>query len=352
MIRSLSFLLIIFFGLVSFINYGVKKPRKVKFKYPKHWPKPLYNFAQNPLTEEGIALGKALFYDTRLSVDNSISCNSCHQQFAAFSSYDHALSHGVGDSLTKRNAPALQNLAWKPLFNADGGIHHLDLQSLAPITSSNEMGETIKNVLEKLNADKEFTSMHMAAFGTPKFSTVTLNKAISQFVLQLISSNSKYDVVLQKKATYILPEQLGHDIFMKKCVQCHVPPFFTDFSFRNIGLPLDKYLNDEGRMRITTSNEDSLKFMVPSLRNVMVTAPYTHDGRFYGVQTMMDHYRKKVQATLQTDSLVRNFIPLSNFEVGQLTAFLYTLTDTSFLKNKAYAPKDYPIIPDFIHLHQ
>lgn len=321
------------------------------FIYPKNWPKPLYNFKGNPLTYEGFELGKTLFYDTRLSKDSTISCNSCHQQFAAFSTYDHPLSHGIGDSLSKRNAPALQNLAWKPLFNADGGIHHLDVQPLAPITAPNEMGETIENVLKKLNRDKKMQQMHFAAFGSKNFTTATLNKALSQFVVQLISSNSKYDLVQQGKANYILPEQLGHDIFMKKCVQCHVPPFFTDFSFRNIGLPKDKFLNDDGRMSITTFSEDSLKFMVPSLRNVMVTAPYTHDGRFFGVQTMMEHYRKQVKATKQTDSLLRNFIPLSNFEIGQLTGFLYTLTDTSFLKNKNFAPKDYPIIPNFIHLH-
>jgi cytochrome c peroxidase len=351
MIKWLSCIFIVFFGLVSFVGHLPKKPTPMPFVYPKNWPKPLYNFKENPLTYEGFELGKTLFYDTRLSKDSSISCNSCHQQFAAFSTYDHPLSHGIGDSLSKRNAPALQNLAWKPLFNADGGIHHLEVQPLAPITAPNEMGETIENVLKKLNRDKKMQQMHFAAFGSKNFTTATLNKALSQFVVQLITSNSKYDLVQQGKANYILPEQLGHDIFMKKCVQCHVPPFFTDFSFRNVGLPKDKFLNDDGRMGITTFSDDSLKFMVPSLRNVMVTAPYTHDGRFFGVQAMMEHYRKQVKATRQTDSLVRNFIPLSNFEIGQLTGFLYTLTDTSFLKNKNFAPKDYPIIPNFIHLH-
>lgn len=351
MIKWLSFLLVVFFGLMGFVVHPPKKPTPLPFLYPKHWPKPLYNFKENPLTVEGFELGKTLFYDVRLSKDSTISCNSCHQQFAAFSTYDHPLSHGIGDSLTHRNAPALQNLAWKPSFNADGGIHHLDVQPLAPITAENEMGETIANVLNKLNADKKLQQQHFAAFGTKTFTTATLNKALSQFVIQLISSNSKYDLVQQGKAAYILPEQLGHDIFMKKCVQCHTPPFFTDFSFRNIGLPKDKFLNDDGRMKITTLTEDSLKFMVPSLRNVMVTAPYTHDGRFFGVQSMMEHYRKQIKATSQTDSLVKNFIPLSNFEIGQLTGFLYTLTDTSFLKNKNFAPKDYPIIPNFIHLH-
>lgn len=352
--RLYKWLLVLILGVVSgvsFIKPKSVKPSPYPFNYPKSWPKPIYNFKENPLTQEGVFLGRELFYDAALSVDSTISCVSCHQQFAAFSTYDHNVSHGVNNGFTLRNAPALQNLAWKPHFMADGGIRHLDLQPIAPLTDKNEMGESLDNVIIKLNKSKKYPPLFKAAFGTTKITTENLNKAISQFVLTLISSNSKYDKVMLGKAQFILPEQLGYEIFNKKCVTCHPPPFFTTNQFVNIGLPLINGNTDLGRMRITQNPTDSLKFVIPSLRNVAVTAPYAHDGRFYGLISHFEHYRKDMQPIPQTDSLLKNKLYLSNFEIGQLTAFLYTLTDTSFLVNKSFAPKDYPIVPSFIHLH-
>lgn len=336
---------------VSFLKPKPFKPTPYKLDYPKHWPKPIYNFKENALTEEGVFLGRELFYDAALSVDTTVSCASCHQQFAAFSTYDHNLSHGVNNGLTMRNAPALQNLAWKPHFMADGGIRHLDLQPIAPLTDKNEMGETLENLINKLNKSKKYPALFKAAFGTTKVTTENLNKALSQFLLTLISSNSKYDKVMQGKAQFILPEQLGYDIFNKKCITCHPPPFFTTNQFLNIGLPLVNGNTDLGRMRITQNPSDSISFVIPSLRNVGVTAPYAHDGRFYGLISHFEHYRRDIKVIPQTDSLLKNKLYLSNFEIGQLTAFLYTLTDTSFLINPKHAPKDYPIVPNFIHLH-
>ena len=122
----------------------------LQFIVPKGWPQPVYDFKNNPLTTEGFALGRKLFYDGRLSRDGNFPCASCHQQFAAFSTYDHNLSHGFNNSFTSRNAPGLFNLAWQKEFMWDGGINHLDLQPLAPITDTNEMAETIENVVNKL----------------------------------------------------------------------------------------------------------------------------------------------------------------------------------------------------------
>ena len=133
-----------------------QKPHPINFTIPKGWPKSAYDFKSNPLTEEGFALGKKLFYDVRLSKDNSISCGTCHQQFAAFTTFDHPLSHGINNQQTSRNAPALQNLAWQTNFMADGGITHLDLQPLAPITAENEMAETLENVIAKIKSDKAY----------------------------------------------------------------------------------------------------------------------------------------------------------------------------------------------------
>ena len=316
----------------------IKPTTPIKFSIPNGWPRPLYDFSKNPLTEEGVQLGRKLFYDGNLSKDGNISCGSCHQQFGAFNTYDHSLSHGFNNSLTFRNAPGLFNLAWQKEFMWDGGINHLDLQPLAPITAENEMAETIQSVIDKIKASKEYRKLFHAAFGDDEITSQRMGKAFSQFLLTMVSSNSKYDKVMQGEATFILPEQLGYDMFKKKCISCHSEPMFTDYSYRNTGLPIDPILKDMGRMKITNLSADSLKFKVPSLRNVAVTFPYSHDGRFFSLLSVFEHYRKNRVVSPTTDSLLKIRMPLSNFEIGQLTAFLLTLTDSSFLKDPRFAP--------------
>jgi cytochrome c peroxidase len=330
---------------------GNKPPIPLSFVVPRNWPKPKYDLTKNPLTREGFLLGRKLFYDQRLSVDSTISCGSCHQQFAAFSTYEHNLSHGVNSSLTTRNAPALQNLAWQNDFMWDGGVAHLDLQPLMPLTAPNEMGETLAGVIRKLQQDAAYTKMFRAAFGSPLINTQRITKALSQYMLMLVSSNSKYDQVMRGEATFLLPEQLGYDIFKQKCSSCHKEPLFTDLSYRNTGLPVDNTLNDFGRMAITDNANDSLKFKVPSLRNVMVTFPYGHDGRFFSLLNVFDHYRRDMVVSSTTDPLLQHKLPLTNYEIGQLTAFLQTLTDTSFLKNSLLAPEGTVQLPPSMHLH-
>jgi cytochrome c peroxidase len=169
--------------------------------------------------------------------------------------------------------------------------------------------------------------------------------------LILVSSNSKYDQVLRGEATFLLPEQLGYDIFKQKCSSCHKEPFFTDLSYRNTGLPIDNTLNDYGRMANTGNPADSLKFKVPSLRNVMVTFPYGHDGRFFSLLNVFEHYRRDLAVSTTTDPLLQHKMPLTNYEIGQLTAFLQTLTDSSFLKNSMLAPEGNLQLPPTMHLH-
>lgn len=315
----------------------VKAVTPVSFTQPAGWPNAVYNFADNPLTEQGIALGKKLFYDGRLSKDGQFPCASCHQQDAAFGTFAHDLSHGFNNSHTLRNAPPLQNLAWYSEFHHDGGITHLDLQPLAPITNPVEMAETIDNVLNKLRADAVYRSMFAAAFGSEEINTKRMTQALSQFMLTMVSADSKYDKVMRGEATFNLPESLGYDIFKQKCASCHKEPLFTDLSYRNTGIPMDAVLQDKGRMRITQNPADSLKFRVPSLRNIMVSSYYGHDGRFFDVYQVLEHYNSGVINSPSTDPLVKNKIPLSNFEKGQLVAFLSALTDSAFLKNKKLA---------------
>lgn len=335
---------------VGFISVKKHKPTPLKFVVPKGWPKPLYNFKKNPLTVEGFELGKKLFYDERLSKDSTISCASCHQQFSAFANYDHNFSHGYNNSFTTRNSPALQNLAWQKEFMWDGGVNHLDVQPISPITAENEMAETLENVMIKLKRDSAYRRMFKAAFGDEGINTQRMGKALSQFMLMLVSSNSKYDKVKRGEDSFNLPEKLGYEIFQQKCISCHKEPFFTDQSYRNIGMPLDATLNDIGRMRITGQVSDSLKFKVPSLRNVNLTFPYGHDGRFFALSNVFDHYRKNMKPIANTDTLLKNKMLLSNFQIGQLTAFLFTLTDSSFLTNPMFAAPAYTT-PIILHQH-
>jgi cytochrome c peroxidase len=341
---------VFFLAGIAWIDIG-NKPTPLKFAVPVGWPQPRYNFKANPLTRQGFELGRKLFYDEKLSKDSTVSCASCHQQFGGFATYDHNLSHGINNTLTTRNAPALQNLAWQKEFMWDGGITHLDLQPLAPLTATNEMGETLENVIRKLNRDTAYKRMFTAAFGPAVINTQSMTKALSQFMVMLVSSNSKYDKVMRGEAEFILPEKLGYEIFQQKCVSCHATPLFTDLSYRNTGMRFDSTLRDIGRMTITRDAEDSMKFKVPSLRNVARTFPYGHDGRFFSLQNVYEHYRNKMVVSKTTDSLLQHKLPISNYESGQLTAFLRTLTDTSFLTNPAFAPPGVNITPGFMHYH-
>lgn len=317
----------------------IRQPTPLQFKIPKGWPKPPVNiYTSNPLTEEGFQLGKKLFYDGRLSKDGNFPCASCHFQFAAFSTFEHDLSHGINDQLTKRNAPALFNLAWMKEMHWDGAINHIEVQPLAPMLAVDEMGENLDSVLLKLKKDTAYTRMFKAAFGSSNITSQRMLKAIAQFTGSILSYNSKYDKVKNGKATFTISEQVGYQIFKAKCNTCHKEPLFTDNSFRNNGLRVNATLNDWGRMTVTGNAKDSLKFKVPSLRNLTLTLPYMHDGRFNTLTQVIDHYRNKLDTSQSTlDKTLRNRIPISDQEKVDLLNFLYTLTDKEMAGNPRYS---------------
>ena len=310
---------------------------KQESNYPKYFPKPVYQFEQNQSYDLKIELGRTLFYDPILSLDNTISCASCHNPYNAFAHVDHNLSHGINDKIGKRNAPVLFNLAWHKSFMWDGAINHLDVQALAPISHPDEMGETMTNVLLKLNRNQIYKQLFYQAYGDSLINTERTLKSISQFLLSLISSNSKYDSMLLGKIQFSLQEQNGYRLFKQHCNACHKEPLFSDFSFKNIGLSLDTGLNDFGRYNISLLPNDSFKFKVPTLRNVEFSYPYMHDGRFKTLAQVMNHYNsidlnnKKISTELQ-----RNLNLTSNEKVD-IIAFLRTLTDKKFLFNPQHA---------------
>ncbi|HRN91449.1 MAG TPA: cytochrome c peroxidase [Ferruginibacter sp.] len=331
---------ILYLGAICMVilsGAGLIKPTPRPLPVPEGWPAPNKNmFSKNPLTEEGFQLGRKLFHDGNLSKDGYVSCASCHQQFAGFSTFDHDVSHGVNNTFTTRNAPTLANMAWHSAFHWDGGVNHIEVQAVSPITAHNEMGETLENVIAKLKADETYPPLFKAAFGNETINSQRLLKALAQYTGSLVSANSKYDKVKRGEAVFSNIEQKGYEIFKAHCATCHREPLFTDLSYRNNGLPLNRF-NDVGRMAITGKKEDSLKFKVPTLRNIQVSYPYMHDGSIFSIPQVIDHYTGGIQKDQSTlDPALKKDIAISQRQKYELMYFLFTLTDSTFLKNPAY----------------
>jgi cytochrome c peroxidase len=307
------------------------------FVSPTHFSKPAYNFSNNEITKAKFELGRKLFYDPLLSANNTISCGSCHIQTSAFTHHGHIISHGIYDRMGTRNSPPIMNLAWNTSFMWDGGIVDLDLQPIAPINNHVEMDDSMPNVLNKLRNSSTYPTLFKNAFGNSGITGANFLKALSQFMLMCVSSNSKYDSVQQNLASFTTEENAGYQTFKQKCSSCHKEPLFTDYSFRNNGLQ-PSAINDLGRYPVTNNESDKYKFKVPSLRNLSYTAPYMHDGRLLTLDAVFDHYTTNVQATQNLDPILQQGsilgIPLTAQEKSDIKAFLKTLDDKSFLLDK------------------
>jgi cytochrome c peroxidase len=323
-------------------NYvEISDNQKLDFPQPDFFPQPQYNLEENPPTEKGFELGKKLFYDGRLSSTGVISCGFCHIQEFSFTHHTHEVSHGVNGALGTRNAQPLINLAYFNEFSWDGAAPHLDSFSIIPITTDVEMNETVSNVLEKLRADEDYLTLFASAFDDGEVSTQNLFRALSQFMVMMVSADTKYDKVLQGNAVFSEEELAGKALFDAKCSSCHKGILLTDQSYRNNGLPVDPIYNDVGRKRVTGLETDKYKFKVPSLRNIAVSLPYMHDGRFKTLKEVLDFYDSGVEATANLDPSLeeegRLGIPLTETEKQDLIAFLKTLTDDNFLLDQRFS---------------
>ena len=309
----------------------------VELRLPAGFPAPYYTTATNPITLDGFRLGRKLFYDLILSRDSTISCASCHQQFAGFSHLDHDRSHGIDGLFGIRNAPSLANLIWKDELMWDGGVNNIEVQPIAAITNPVEMDDNLANILGKLNRHPEYPALFKRAFGTDSITSQRMLKAMAQFMSLLNSSNAKYDRVKAGTESFSQLEQDGYALFQAKCASCHAEPLFTDNSYRNNGLTPSPVFNDSGRAHITGMPADRYKFKVPSLRNVEVSRPYMHDGRFLVLDQVLNHYNSGIQASATLDPLLTGGIPLTADEKTALIAFLKTLTDQSYLQDRRFA---------------
>jgi cytochrome c peroxidase len=318
-------------------------PVFLDLEIPTNFPEPTYDIENNRPTQAGFELGKKLFYDGKLSSTGVISCGFCHIQEFAFTHHTHIVSHGVNGALGNRNAPPLQNMIFLQSFNWDGSVSHLDMQPVVPITAEVEMNESISNVLQKLQNDPVYVEDFNKAFDNGEIDTENMFKAISQFVMMMVSADTKYDKVMRDEgSTFTQQESQGKAIFEEKCASCHSGTLFTDHSYRNNGLPVDPQYNDLGRKKVTGEQTDKYKFRVPSLRNIAVTFPYMHDGRFQNLRDVLDFYDNAVQNTENLDpQLVKSDgsfgIPLTEAEKNQLIAFLNTLTDDNFLLDERFS---------------
>jgi cytochrome c peroxidase len=315
--------------------------KDVEFKIPKGFPKPVYDFKNNKPTPEGFVLGRRLFYDPILSKDSSTSCASCHQRIAAFGHMDHPLSHGIGGLIGKRNVPAIQNVVWGESFMWDGGVNNIEVQPLSPITNPIEMNEKIDEVLKRLKHSPYYRDAFQKAFGDSIISSERMLKAITQFIGLMVSSNSRYDQFMRHEDTLTQFEFNGLMVFREKCAKCHREPLFTDESYKSSGLKPDTSLRDLGRAIITGRPNDQYTFKVPSLRNIVRSYPYMHDGRFRTLEQVLDHYSNGDFYMVNISPELLETRNLSALETKEIIAFLKTLTDDQYLYDRRFADPTY-----------
>jgi len=330
----------IFFGLLILLVFSCKKDEVVEitkfdFEAPSYFPASNYSFANNEVRRARFELGRELFYSKDLSSDNTISCASCHAQVHGFSDHNVALSTGVSGQLGTRNSPPIFNMAWQPHFMWDGGVNHLEIFSLAPITNPVEMNLPMNVLIDKLNASENWKQKFKTAYNVNEVNDQVLFKALAQFMALIISDNAKYDAVRRGESQFTTTEAQGFALFQQNCASCHTEPLFTDYSFRNNGI--DSQFADEGRERITLDANDLGKFKVPTLRNIALTYPYMHDGRFFSLEQVLDHYSSGIQNSNTLDPSLVGGINLTSNEKQSIIAFLKTLTDYKMINNPLFS---------------
>jgi len=303
----------------------------------------------NPLTVQGVELGRRLFHEARLSRNDAQSCASCHDRAKAFTD---GLSHSLGTSgqLGRRNAMPLVNLAWAKDFFWDGRAKSLREQVLLPIQDAHEMNETLDRALAKLKSDSDYPAQFKAAFGSDGVTTERMALALEQFLITLVSQESKFDRAARKLARLTPQEQRGLELFVTEhdparglrgadCFHCHGGNLFSNHQFMNNGLA-DRP-GDLGRMEVTKLETDRAKFKVPTLRNVAMTAPYMHDGRFATLEEVVEHYNGKLHRTRNLDPNLAKHpesgLGLSSDDKTALVAFLKALTDEPFVSSESSA---------------
>ncbi len=328
---------------VAQTNGGALPPGTHRFalQVPAGFPPPALP-ADNPLTVEGVSLGQRLFNEVRLSGNNTQSCASCHRSSFAFSDAGSAQSTGIDGLKGTRNAPSLFNLVYQRSYFWDGRAPSLRVQALAPIQNPVEMHETLGVAVGKLSADPTYLSQFSKAFGSAGITPQRIGLALEQFMLTVFSGDSKFDRAQRGQGLLTAQEQRGFNVFKTPfnpslrqfggdCARCHGGPLFSDFQFKNNGL--DSRPSDVGRMVVTGLTADKAKFKTPSLRNLPVSGPYMHDGRFQSLEEVVNHYSQGIQPSATLDPGLgreNGGVHLSPQDQAALVAFLKALADPRF----------------------
>ena len=324
-------------------------PTSFELDIPEHFPEMVIP-GNNPLTMEGIELGRHLFFDPILSSDNSLSCSSCHLPEGSFTD-NLAFSPGVTGTLGRRSSMSLLNVGFNNngLF-WDGSVATLEEQALLPVEDPIELHSSWTEVVGRLRKHNDYPIMFRKAFGvtdTAEIDRILTVQAIAQFERTLISSgNSKYDRVIAGLDVFTDEELLGHNIFFDiepdvsrhaECGHCHNAPLFTTNEFFNNGIDNvdDQPPSDLGRAELTGNMNDIGKFRVTSLRNIFKSAPYMHDGRFETLDQVIDHYDQMINFTRNVDPNLR-VLNLSDQDRDALIAFIRTLEDEDFINNPRF----------------
>lgn len=307
----------------------------------------------NPTTEEGVALGRMLFYETALSANNKISCATCHEQRRAFTD-GKDFSAGADGVLQTRNTMSLANLLWVRHFFWDGRAGSLEEQAVTPLTSAHEMGQSLAASVEKLRAKKIYAIRFNAAFGSDSITPACILKALAQFERTLVSASSRYDRYLRGDYKPTASELNGMTLFFgspdparhirgASCGHCHGGPKTYNELFHNNGL--DSVPKDIGREAVTGQAYDRGRFRVVTLRNIALTAPYMHDARFKTLEEVIDHYSGHIVKSptlspfLEDNSNTSNGsgLNLTKQEKQDIIAFLNMLTDSTFITDKRFS---------------
>lgn len=339
----------------------VKEPEPYNLDAPFYFGDPLIP-ADNQVTNEGVALGRMLFYEKRLSRDNSMSCASCHFQENAFAS-SNRFDEGVDGIEVKKNTMSLSNLLWSNRFFWNGRQATLEELPLEVIEHPIEFDQSLEVTVEKLSESAMYSEHFKSAFGSDEINPDRIGKALAQFMRTMISGESKYDKWLRDETEFTDSELRGHDLFFThpdasvpirggNCGDCHsnflTSGFNTGFDgFHNNGLDSDENL-EEGLMRVTGNPADKGKFKAPTLRNIALTAPYMHDGRFNTLEEVLDHYNEHIQLSETLDPLILDasneaivpggpvLLKLTDQEKEDIIAFLQTLTDQDFTTDEKF----------------
>lgn len=350
------------FILLTGMVAAMRGPTPYTLSYPAYFGNRINTPEDNPLTVEGVGLGRRLFYEKRLSANNTISCGSCHHQAHAFAD-DRVFSTGFDQTPTKRNTMSLANLLWVRHFFWDGRAASLEAQALTPLTDPHEMGQSMDSSVRKLRSEAVYPPLFAAAFDSAPASGPTAGaaspitadriiRAIAQFERTLISDNSPYDRYIRGEYQPTAAERRGLALFYTNpvhsrgirgagCGNCHSGPKVFNETYHNNGL--DSLPADPGRSGVTGMDYDRGRFRVVTLRNIALTAPYMHDGRFKTLEEVIDHYDAHVRSgptlspSLKDSGNFPTRLRLNPQEKSDLLAFLHMLTDSVFIADPRFS---------------